>query len=45
MKIVITYKTSDGAINDWVCEEERFDHIVKVCEEKGFEIVSVEYLL
>jgi hypothetical protein len=45
MKIVITYKTRDGVINNWVCVEERFDHIMKVCEEKGFDVVSVEYLI
>jgi hypothetical protein len=45
MKIVITYRTPDGTTSDWVCEENRLDHIMQVCEQKGFEVISVEYLI
>ncbi|MBL6775842.1 MAG: hypothetical protein ISQ26_10575 [Candidatus Puniceispirillum sp.] len=45
MKVVLTYRTPDGVTSDWVCDEERLNHIMKVCEEKGFEVIAVEYLL
>lgn len=45
MKIVITYRTPDGTTNDWVCEENRLAHVMKVCEEKSFVVISVEYLI
>lgn len=44
-KVIVHYRTSDGETKDWVCEYERLDQILKVCEEKGFEIIGVEQLV
>jgi len=45
MKIIISYKNAEGANSEWICTEDRLDHIMKVCEKKGFEVISVEYML
>jgi hypothetical protein len=45
MRIIVSYTNAEGANNEWVCTEDRLDHIMKVCEEKGFKVISVEYLI
>lgn len=43
MSVVVHYRVN-GMLRDWVCTYERLDHIIQVCEAKGFEIVGVEDL-
>jgi hypothetical protein len=43
MSVVVHYR-ANGMLRDWVCTYERLDHIIQVCEAKGFEIVGVEDL-
>lgn len=44
-KVIVHYRTKDGQTKDWVCEYVLLDHIIKVCEQKGFEIIGVEQLV
>jgi hypothetical protein len=43
MRVVVHYRVGT-VTRDWVCTYKRLDHIIAVCEEKGFEIIGVESL-
>ena len=43
MRVVVHYRVN-GMLRDWVCDYDRLDHVINVCETKGFEIVGVEDL-
>lgn len=43
MKVVLHYRVN-GVLRDWVCSYERLNHIIKVCNMKGFDIVGIEDL-
>ena len=42
--IIVHYRNKNGQTSDWVCDYKRLDHILKVCEEKGLEVIGVEQL-
>jgi hypothetical protein len=43
MRVVVHYRVGI-TMRDWVCEYSRLNHIIAVCEEKGFDIIGVESL-
>ena len=43
MRVVIQYLV-EGELRSQTCDYDRLDHVIAVCEEKGFEVVDVENL-
>jgi len=45
MNVVIVYKTPTGVTNSWVCQENKVDHILDICEAKEFEVLEIDYMV
>lgn len=43
VKVIVHYR-ANGILRDWVCTYDRLDHILEVCEAKGFVVIGMEEL-
>lgn len=43
VRVIVHYRVN-GVLRDWVTVQDRVNHIISVCLEKGFEVVGVESL-
>jgi len=44
MVMVVLHYRANGALRDWVCSYDRLEHILEVCEAKGFDVIGWEDL-
>jgi hypothetical protein len=42
--VIVRYRLPSGDTREWVVQYERLEHVLKVCEEKGFIVIGLEEL-